>query len=155
MKISALKELLKDQKELSVRLASGEAVPAHFHLTELGVVNKHFIDCGGTERIEKKANFQLWVAGDYEHRLSASRLLEIIELGETRLGLGDLEIEVEYQRESVTKYHLSYEAPDFILVPTQTNCLAPDHCGIPEEQLKIKPITLQTQSTCDPNSGCC
>jgi hypothetical protein len=39
-------------------------VPEHFHVTEVGVVTKDFIDCGGTVRHEKVANFQLWDAND-------------------------------------------------------------------------------------------
>ena len=31
----------------------GNFVPPHFHITEVGMVKKHFIDCGGTERKER------------------------------------------------------------------------------------------------------
>ena len=44
-------------------------VPSHFHVTEVGKITKHFIDCGGTVRNEEVVNFQLWQADDYDHRL--------------------------------------------------------------------------------------
>ena len=31
-----------------------------FHITEVGQVNKRFIDCGGTKRDEKLISFQLF-----------------------------------------------------------------------------------------------
>ncbi len=54
---------------MNFQLENGTFVPEHFHVTEVGVVTKHFIDCGGTMRNEKVANFQLWDANDFEHRL--------------------------------------------------------------------------------------
>jgi len=36
-------------------LENGTMVPEHFHVTEVGVVTKHFIDCGGTVRNERIA----------------------------------------------------------------------------------------------------
>ncbi|MGI4738144.1 MAG: DUF6428 family protein [Janthinobacterium lividum] len=36
---------------VNFRLPTGEYLPAHFHVTEVvGLVSKHFIDCGGVER---------------------------------------------------------------------------------------------------------
>lgn len=43
------------------------------------------------------ANFQLWDANDFDHRLKPQRFLNIIGLSEKVLGIGVLEIEVEYQ----------------------------------------------------------
>ena len=85
----------------------------------------------------------------YHHRLSASKLIEIINLSEEKLGLEDLEIEVEYQQETVGKYGLDYTEGKFVLTPTLTDCLAKDKCGVPE------PVTTVTTSCCDPQSGCC
>ena len=62
MKISELKARLNDVDTLVFELPNGTTVPAHFHVTEVGLVTKHFIDCGGTVRNEKVANFQLWEA---------------------------------------------------------------------------------------------
>jgi hypothetical protein len=62
-------------------------VPEHFHLTEVGVVTKNFIDCGGTVRSERVANFQLWDANDSDHRLKPQKLLNINVLLEKALDI--------------------------------------------------------------------
>ena len=41
-------------------LPNGNKVSNHFHVTEVGEITKHFIDCGGKERVEKVVNFQLF-----------------------------------------------------------------------------------------------
>lgn len=97
MKLSEIKSHLAQTQSVNFQLEDGTAVPEHFHVTEVGVVTKDFIDCGGTVRHEKVANFQLWDANDFEHRLKAGKLLSIISLSEKILGMEDLEIEVEYQ----------------------------------------------------------
>jgi len=57
MKLSEFKSHLQDMHSLSFIQPNGSPVPAHFHITEAGVTTKHFIDCGGTERIEKYVSF--------------------------------------------------------------------------------------------------
>ena len=69
MKLSKVKEILLTSDNVEFQLENRTFVPEHFHLTEIGVITKHFIDCGGTIRYEKVINFQLWDANDYEHRL--------------------------------------------------------------------------------------
>ena len=94
MKLSEIKNELKSLSTIAFQLPNGDLVPNHFHVTEVGKVTKHFIDCGGTVRNEEVANFQLWEANDYDHRLYPEKLVHIIELSEKVLGLPDLEIEV-------------------------------------------------------------
>jgi hypothetical protein len=124
-------------------------------VTEVGKVSRHFIDCGGTERHEVVINFQLWTADDYEHRLSTSKLSNIIALSEQTLQLEDAPIEVEYQGNTIGKYDLDFNGTHFLLIPKQTDCLAKDHCGIPEQKPKKRLSELQATSCCDPSSGCC
>jgi len=156
MILSEIKTLLKHSSKIEFKLPNGELVPTHFHVTEVGKVSKHFIDCGGTERIEEVVNFQLWNADDYDHRLHPEKLLSIIELSEERLGLPDSEIEVEYQGETIGKYALDYSDGTFLLTSKQTDCLAKDNCGIPEEKPRVKLSELQnTGGSCTPGSGCC
>jgi len=50
MKISALKKHLSEVSTIGFKLPDGQLIPVHFHVTEVGLINKHFIDCGGTER---------------------------------------------------------------------------------------------------------
>src|SRR5688500_13087844 len=101
MKLSEVKNALQTAETVTFQLPDGSFVPEHFHVTEVGMITKHFIDCGGTIRTEKKANFQLWDANDFEHRLKPQKLQNIIALSEKALGLEDLEIEVEFQQETI------------------------------------------------------
>jgi hypothetical protein len=157
MKLSDIKKLLSTVESVDFKLQNGEMVPEHFHVTEVGLITKHFIDCGGTERIEKVANFQLWNANDFDHRLKPQKLLNIIELSERKLGMGDLEVEVEYQSDTIGKYGLDFDGNRFVLTSKVTACLASDACGIPTEKIKVKIADLQTteQACCTPGGGCC
>ena len=157
MKLSEIKTKLAELNSVDFELQNGTKVPDHFHVTEVGVVHKHFIDCGGTIRNEKMANFQLWNANDTDHRLKPQKLLNIIELSETKLGLEDLEIEVEYQMETIGKYALEFNGKSFVLMPKFTDCLASDSCGIPQEKKKVRlsEIPVNNNSCCSPDSNCC
>lgn len=155
MKLSEVKKHLSAAEAVNFQLENGTFVPEHFHVTEVGVVTKHFIDCGGTIRNEKVANFQLWDANDFDHRLKPEKLLNIIQLSEEKLGMEDLEIEVEYQAETIGKYDLDFNGKDFVLVSKQTACLASDSCGIPSQKPKVKLSDLKNQNTCTPGGGCC
>ncbi|NKI25845.1 hypothetical protein HCG49_04660 [Arenibacter sp. 6A1] len=157
MKLSEIKEFLQERKSIAFELPDGSLVPNHFHVTEVGRVSKHFIDCGGTVRKEEVANFQLWAADDYDHRLHPEKLLGIIELSEKVLGLEDLDIEVEYQGATIGKYGLDFNGENFLLTTTATDCLAKDACGVPPKKTKIKlgALTQTATTSCTPNSGCC
>ena len=155
MKLSEIKIHLRTAETVNFKLQNGKTVPEHFHVTEAGVVTKLFIDCGGIIRNEKVANFQLWDANDFEHRLKPTNLLNIIKLSEEKLGMEDLEIEVEYQAETIGKYGLNFNGKNFVLVSKQTACLAAESCGIPNEKLKINFAEVTTQNSCKPGDGCC
>ena len=156
MKLSEVKNILPKLKNVSFKLEDGTFVPEHFHITEVGMITKHFIDCGGGIRTEKKVGFQLWNANDFDHRLKPQKLLNIINLSEKKLDLEDAEIEVEYQRESIGKYHLGFDGKDFILHSTSTACLAEDSCGIPpEKQQENIPKSNTPNLSCTPGGGCC
>jgi hypothetical protein len=155
MKLSDVKKLIAEATEVNFQLENGTPVPEHFHVTEVGVITKHFIDCGGVIRNEKVANFQLWDANDFDHRLKPAKLLNIIKLSEEKLGIEDLEIEVEYQAETIGKYDLEFNGNNFVLMNKQTACLASDSCGIPQEKLKINLAAISNQEACKPGGGCC
>ncbi|WKK60123.1 DUF6428 family protein [Sphingobacterium sp. BN32] len=154
MKLSEIKEILPTLENVVFQLEDGTFVPEHFHVTEVGVILKRFIDCGGTIREERVVNFQLWDANDFEHRLKPGKLLKIIELSESKLGIEDAEVEVEYQGKTIGKYDLNFEGNRFLLLNKQTTCLAEDACGIPPEKPKVKLSELKNYS-CSPGSGCC
>ncbi len=156
MKLSEFKEALSRVEELRFTLPNGSNVPAHFHITEVGRINKFFIDCGGTIRNEYVVNFQLWVAEDIGHRLAPKKLLDIIIMSEEKLSIADAEIEVEHQGETIGKYSIEFSNGVFHLQNKFTDCLAKDKCGVEEQpKKKVKLADLQAQSCCTPNSGCC
>lgn len=155
MKLSQVKEVLRKSDTLKFELPDGSLVPSHFHVTEIGLINKHFIDCGGKVRKENKINFQLWNANDYNHRLHPEKLIHIIELSEKTLYLPDLEIEVEYQAETIGKYGLDFNGNSFLLTTKYTDCLAKDNCGIPQKKEKVNLSDLAIEPCCNPEGNCC
>ena len=155
MKLSEVKQILPTLENVEFQLENGTFVPEHFHVTEVGMINKNFIDCGGVIRNEKVVNFHLWTADDLEHRLKPAKLLNIINLSEEKLGIEDHEIEVEYQSETIGRYDLEFNGKTFVLRNKMTACLAPDACGIPSEKVKRNLSELKPVSKCAPNSGCC
>jgi hypothetical protein len=155
MNISELKQKLSEVSAINFKLPDNTYLPSHFHVTEVGLVTKHFIDCGGTERKETVANFQLWEAGDYDHRLAPQKFLHILNLSQKILGSEDLNIEVEYQQNTIGKFGLEFDGQDFLLTPKQTACLAQDACGIPnKEKVALSDLAIQS-SCCTPGGGCC
>ena len=155
MKLSEIKNKLNKLEKIAFQLPNGELVPNHFHVTEIGKITKHFIDCGGTVRKEEVVNFQLWNANDYDHRLHPEKLLDIIKLSERVLEIEDLEIEVEYQADTIGKFGLDFDGQNFLLTNKETDCLAKDKCGILNEKLKVKLSELNNESSCTPGGGCC
>jgi hypothetical protein len=156
MKLSEVKNILKTVESVNFIPADGTAVPEHFHVTEVGLVTKNFIDCGGTVRKEHVVNFQLWDANDFEHRLKPKKLLDIITLSEKVLGIEDFEIEIEYQTQTIGRYDLDFNGNDFVLLNKQSACLAQDQCGIPAEKQKVNLSELNNVSSCcSPGGSCC
>lgn len=156
MKLSQVKLVLEELDTIAFQLPNGELVPKHFHVTEVGKITKHFIDCGGTVRSEEVVNFQLWNANDYDHRLHPEKLLKIIELSEKTLKIEDLDIEVEYQGETIGKFGLDFNGKNFLLTSKQTDCLAKDKCRVPTtKKPKVKLSELNKQTSCSPDGNCC
>ena len=154
MKLSQVKSALAHIKHLEFLLPDGSPVAAHFHVTEVGEIDRRYVDCGGKMRRERVVNFQLWEAGDFEHRLSPEKFLDIIHLSEERLALEDAEVEVEYQSNTIGRFGLTFQDNRFLLTAKQTDCLAQDKCGIPAPKQKI-PLSSITGSCCTPGSNCC
>ena len=158
MKLSELKTYLNNGGNTSFTLPNGKRVPAHFHVTEVGESTRNFMDCGGTLRITKAATLQLWTSIDILHRLEGSKLVNIIELSQEKLGMGDLEVEVEYQgEETISRYGLAEGTDGLMLTGTKTACLAEDACGIPgaKQLLTVVGNLKESAGSCTPGSGCC
>lgn len=152
MNLSKIKEILKTVDVLKFQLPNGSFVPQHFHVTEVGLNTKYFIDCGGTVREEKKVNFQLWEEKVDDHRLAPQKLLKIIEISEKAINLENFEIEIEYKIDTIGKYSLDYKNDSFQLVSTKTACLASDACET--EEIKSSDIEDDSSSCCS-TSSCC
>lgn len=151
MILSEFKDKLKTVNEVTFLKPDGTAIPKHFHITEVGQINKRFIDCGGTVRNENTISMQLWESVDFWHRLEPNKLISIIDLSEKKLGIEDLEIEIEYQADTIGKFGVEFENGIFKLTTTNTACLASDKCGVPSFDKAKETV----QSCCSPNSGCC
>lgn len=149
MRLSEIRTILADLPAVNFILPDGSYVPSHFHVTEVGIVTKHFIDCGGTERTEEVASFQLWEGDDDDHRLTSKKFLHILDLCKKVLGHKDLEIEVEYQQQTIGKYGLGFNGTDLMLTAKNTACLALDYCVVPNKE------TDKAASGCSPAKGCC
>jgi len=154
MKLNQVKTILSNSKTISFQLPDGTLVPNHFHVTEIAKIKKDFIDCGGKIRHEERVAFQLWEADDYDHRLHPEKLTSIIELAQDKLGIEDLEVEVEYQGTTINKFALDHDGQTFTLVSKQTDCLAREGCLVPEESVKHD-LSAMAASTCTPGGGCC
>jgi hypothetical protein len=121
---------------LYLMLPDGSFVPEHFHVTEVGRVQKDFIDCGGTVRSATSCVLQVWVASDTDHRLDAAKLAKIVALADPLLPSAEVPVEVEYESGVVAQYPVAAAevTPSgvlFHLGTKHTACLAPDRCGVP------------------------
>lgn len=141
IEVKELKALLSEnpEKEVQLVLPGGEAVPQHFHVTEIGNVRKDFIDCGGTKRVSSTCLIQAWVATDVEHRIIADTFLKILELGAKVLAGDFLPVEVEYETGVISQYPLQkLDVTDEVVIlrltTKHTDCLAKEKCGIPEAE---------------------
>lgn len=140
MKLRELKSLLRAHPAAQPRftLPSGEQIPAHFHLTEVGHVTKKFVDCGGTFRTNEACVLQTHVADDFEHRLVAGRFADILDLGQPILPGDELEVELEWDCCVISQYpitaaEVSDDRIEFQLGDKHTDCLAKEKCGCAPE----------------------
>lgn len=132
-----LVRLLDENKSaaLKIILPTGETVPDHFHVTEVGKVNKVFVDCGGVCREENHLSVQVWTADDRSHRLPAGKLSDILNVAQDTFGLGELPVHFEYGNDLISNYKLTSveitrDGLLFRLERRKTDCLAKDKCGV-------------------------
>jgi hypothetical protein len=159
MKLSQLQEALNTMDEVHFTLPNGNFIPRHYHLTEIGLGTKTFIDCGGKRHQDKKVILQLWTSVDYNHRLKADKFLNIINTSLPLFEGVDLDVEVEYQTDTIGKFALDFDGNNFNLLGTKTDCLATDLCGIDAIKTKVKKnlnsLGSAAESCCTPGGGCC
>ena len=108
MKLQHFKALLQancdKQLLLLLQLPDGQAMPRAFHITEVGAVNKTFIDCGGKVHNVQTCQMQAWIGPDVDHRIEAGKMADILQKSEAILPHDFLDLEIEYEDEVISQY---------------------------------------------------
>lgn len=153
MKLSALRAALAAAPGLGITViwTDGEPIEAHFHVTEVGRVQRDFIDCGGTLRSLVTCLLQTWVGDDTDHRITTTKLLKALDAAAPVLRGEDLPVELEYEACNVVQLKVvSATVAAGVLVlhlgKKNTDCLAKELCV---------PSSAATSSCCQPGGGCC
>jgi hypothetical protein len=159
MELHELKSLLKSHpdKQFRLKLPDGSPVPVSFHVTEVGRIQKTFIDCGGTLRGLETCQLQVWVGEDGDHRLEAGKAAAILEKAKTFLPDESIPVEIEYEDEVISQYtieghELGGASVVLHLAHKHTDCLAKERCGIPAP---IREGDAEEETACCGGGGCC
>lgn len=135
MKTSQFKTQLEKypSHELRFVLPDGDVIAPHAHITEMGRVDRTFVDCGGTVRTLSNCTLQAWVADDIEHRLAPGKLAGVLDIAAPIFRNEDLDIEIEYEDCAISQFPvLEVNVFDgvlsFQLGSKHTDCLAKDVC---------------------------
>jgi len=150
MKTYELQNILGAHRDhdVVIMLPDGGRVPAHAHVTEVGRIDRHFIDCGGTVRRTSFCCLQVWVADDVDHRLTAGKLADIIARA-AAIEVSDLDVEIEYEDGFISQFPVLQARVDgsavvISLGTKHTDCLAKESC-----------LPSQPGEDCCAGSGCC
>lgn len=151
MQLQEFKALLEANrdKQFLLQLPNETTVPQSFHITEVGLVNKTFIDCGGKVHTVQTCQLQAWIGPDVDHRLEAGKMADILNIAKSIVPNDDLDLEIEYEDEIISQYpvleaSVSDEAVTLHLTTKHTDCLAKELCLVP----------AQGGCGCGP-TGCC
>ena len=154
MNLGEFKALLKNHagSQFRLQLPDGSPVPVSFHVTEVGRVQKTFIDCGGTLRDLVTCQLQVWVGEDEDHRLEAGKAAAILEKAKAFLSDETLPVEIEYEDAVISQYTIDNfkaggDAVVLHLAHKHTDCLAKERCVAPPKKAQ--------GAACCTTSGCC
>lgn len=160
MTLFELKTLLSahSDRAFRIQLPEGAAVPVSFHVTEVGRVQKTFLDCGGKLRESVTCQLQIWVGPDYDHRLETGKMAAILDKAKNYLSDETVPVEVEYEDQVISQYtiegpEVSDDAVVLVLAHKHTECLAPELCGLPP--LPGAGKTKASAGSCCGPKGCC
>jgi hypothetical protein len=159
MQISEFKKSLAKNGPKNIRftLPTGSKIPPHAHVTEVARIDKVFIDCGGTVHSETVCRLQTWFADDTDHRLTAEKLLAVLEKAKSMLGGDGFEVDVEHEAPFISQFPIEKIEVDgdsmvVRLGVKHTACLAEDQCISPNlnkpYQFKLSPNTKAKSSCC-------
>ena len=159
MNLTELKFLLSQHadRHFRIRLPDGNSVPLSFHVTEVGRLDKRFLDCGGTLRSSTTCQLQIWVGEDYDHRIETQKMAAILDKAKSILPDDGIPVEFEYETGVISQYtvaghEIADDAVVLQLAHKHTECLAPELCGLPA--LNRLPALSGKASNCGP-TGCC
>ena len=127
------------------------------------------MDCGGTRRKTESCMLQTWVFLDLHHRLSTSKLANILRIAGDVLPSLDLPVEIEHEAGVVSQYPVTAGSSDGQTLTLTTNlkhtaCLAMDLCCAPAAPAVEDPIApiatsekprVKAGACCTPGGGCC
>ena len=142
----ALLEANRD-KQFLLQLPNQKTVPQSFHITEVGLVTKTFIDCGGKVHTVRTCQLQAWIGPDTDHRIAAGKMADILKLSASVVPNDYHPVEIEYEDETISQYPIEeavvgYDSVTLHLTTKHTDCLAKELCLVP------------SAGGCGP-SGCC
>ncbi len=157
MLLPEFKKLLAENFSRNIRfiLPTGGKIPPHAHVTEVARIDKRFIDCGGTFRTLTRCRLQTWFADDTDHRLTAGKLLAILDKAGPVLETENLEVDVEHEAPFISQFPISGVTVegDALLMQlgiAHTACLAEDKCLPPalNKSFLFKPLPDIQPSKC-------
>ncbi|TWT73421.1 hypothetical protein Pla123a_37560 [Posidoniimonas polymericola] len=159
MNLTEFRQVLADHPRHGLRFVISDqaAIADHFHVTEVGRVEKRFVDCGGQPRQTVACVLQTLVAHDVDHRLTTDKLAGILKLVDSLDLPVDAPVEVEHQERSVSVdavdgVEVANGVVEFSLAAKQTACLAEDACGLAPTPQGLNVIG---GDCCGGSSGCC
>jgi hypothetical protein len=145
MKLSELKMLLAEdsEKDFRIVLPDGATVPVSFHVTEVGRIQKTFLDCGGKLRERVTCQLQVWVGEDYDHRIEVEKMASILEIAKPYLPDESIPVEIEYERNVISQYtiqgtEISDDSVVLQLAHKPTEFLTTEFCGLPAIPVKAQ-----------------
>lgn len=154
MKLLQLKSYLEDKGPLTFNLKDGSKVPAHFHITEVGLQKRESIDCGGASHYQENVVLQLWSSIDLYHRMDSAKLLKILTHTEKQLSIPNAEVIVEYQTDTLGIYKLGIDGGNLLLENTSTDCKALNTNPILANST-VKSILCGASSMINKVANCC
>ena len=165
MTLSEFKALLQENraKLFQIVLPQGEAVPVSFHITEVGRVEKTFLDCGGKLHTRRTCQLQVWVGDDEDHRIQAGKMADILERSGAVVPDDSLPLELEYEPEGNFGFVSQFPVADFSITDAavvlhlgtrHTECLAPELCLVPSTGKSLSLTVASNGCDCGP-AGCC
>lgn len=152
-----------ERKALLFEYKEGHFVDTNYHITEVKNTVIKSVDCGGRSDAWNETIIQLWESPSEKGKLGYMKVKKALEILERVNGIysfdGDAIVKFEYSNEKFHKAALevqdvAFESNKLIikLFVSETDCKAKEACGLPE---KIEAVATESESCCDPKSGCC